>query len=77
MSRWVQEEKRLRRRLAANVRGLRTEKGLSLEAVAHEAAMHWRHWQKVEAGDVGVTLRTIAKMAVALGVEPADLLRAR
>ncbi len=37
--------------------------------------MHWRHWQKVEAGEVGVTLRTVAKLAVALDVEASDLFR--
>jgi transcriptional regulator with XRE-family HTH domain len=61
--------------LAANVRALRTAHGLSMEAVAHEAEMHWRHWQKIEAGDVGVTLRTMAKLAIALGATPSDLLR--
>jgi transcriptional regulator with XRE-family HTH domain len=77
VSRWVQEERRLRRRLATNVRALRTEKGFSVETAAHDGEMHWRHWQKVEAGEVGVTLRTLAKLALALGVEPADLFRAR
>ena len=37
--------------------------------------MHWRHWQKIEAGEVGITLRTLAKLSVALGVEPFELLR--
>ena len=74
MSRWALEEKRLRRRLAANVRALRTERGLSVEAAAHEGDLHWRHWQKVEAGEVGVTLRTIAKLALALGAKASDLL---
>jgi transcriptional regulator with XRE-family HTH domain len=68
VSRWVQEERRLRRKLARNVRALRTPRELSLEEVAHEAGMHWRHWQKVEAGEVGITLRTLAKLAVGLGV---------
>lgn len=77
MTRWVQEERRLRRLVAANVRAIRTEKGLSLEAISHEATMHWRHWQKVEAGEVSVTLRTVAKLAVALDVTPDALFRAR
>lgn len=77
MTAWEREEKRLRRRVAANVRALRVSRGLTLEAVAHDAGMNWRHWQKVEAGDHGVTLRTLAKLALALDVDPADLLRAR
>lgn len=74
MARWIQEERRLRRQLARNVRSLRTARKLSLEQVAHDAGMHWRHWQKVEAGEVGITLRTLAKLAVGLGVEPSVLL---
>ena len=61
--------------MAANVRALRTLRGLSIEEAAHEGDLHWRHWQKVEAGEVGATLRTLAKLAVALDVPPADLLR--
>jgi transcriptional regulator with XRE-family HTH domain len=64
----------LRRQLAAAVRRIRQEKGLTLEDAAHAAQMHWRHWQKVEAGQVNATLRTLARLSVALGVEPRRLL---
>jgi transcriptional regulator with XRE-family HTH domain len=36
--------------------------------------MNLRHWQKIEAGEINVTLNTLAKLAQALGVDPADLL---
>jgi transcriptional regulator with XRE-family HTH domain len=71
---WPAAEKRLRRQLAASVRRIRQEKKLTLEDVAHRAQMHWRHWQKVEAGEVNATLRTLARLSTALGVEPANLL---
>lgn len=71
---WPAAEKRLRRQLAAAVRRIRQEKKLTLEDVAHRAGMHWRHWQKVEAGEVNATLRTLARLSAALGVEPASLL---
>ena len=29
---------------------LREEAGLALEEAAHEAGIHWRHWQEVEPG---------------------------
>ena len=32
-------------------------------------------WQKVESGEVGITLRTLAKLADVLSVEPGELLR--
>jgi len=74
VARWVQEERRLRRRLAKNVRAIRAAASLTLEEAAHRGDLHWRHWQKVEAGDVGITLRTLAKLSVGLGVEPSALL---
>lgn len=72
---WAQVEMQLRRRLATNVRALRAERHLTLEAAAHQASMHWRHWQKIEAGEASITLRTLAKLAVALEREPTELLR--
>lgn len=61
--------------LAARVRAAREEQGLSLEEAADRGSLHARHWQKIEAGEVRVTLRTVAKLAVALDVPASDLLR--
>jgi transcriptional regulator with XRE-family HTH domain len=47
---------------------------LTLEEIAHRATLHWRHWQKVEAGEVNLTLATLVRLASALDVEPARLL---
>jgi transcriptional regulator with XRE-family HTH domain len=57
------------------LRRIRHDRGLTLEEAAHQASLAWRHWQKIEAGEVGVTLRTLAKMADALNLEPTELLR--
>ena len=65
----------LRKRLARNVRRLRNERGLSLEQAAGDVDMHARHWQKLEAAEIGVSLRTLDKLAVALNTEVSDLLR--
>jgi transcriptional regulator with XRE-family HTH domain len=48
--------------------------GLTLEEAAHRGDLHWRHWQKLEAGEVSPTLRTLARLAETLRVEPGDLL---
>jgi hypothetical protein len=45
-----------------------------MEESAHRARLHGRHWQKVEAGEVNVTLSTLSRIADALGVSVADLL---
>lgn len=70
------EEARLRRRVAKNVRARRAAHGLSREAAAAKASMDVRHWAKVEAGEHAVTLRTLAKLSIALGVDARDLLDA-
>lgn len=67
-------ERRLRRKIATNARELRDGAGLTLEAAAHAAGLHWRHWQKIEAGEVNVTISSLVKVAGALGVDAARLL---
>ena len=37
--------------------------------------MHWRHWQKIEAGHTNLTLFTLVRVADALDVDPSELLR--
>jgi transcriptional regulator with XRE-family HTH domain len=64
----------LRRRLAANARRWRLARSLTVKKAAARAEMHWRHWQRVEAGHTNATLETLLKVANALNVEPADLL---
>ncbi len=67
-------EHHLRVRVAANVRRLREAEKLTVEEAAHRAGIHWRHWQKVEAGETSATLRTVARISNALEVEPGELL---
>jgi transcriptional regulator with XRE-family HTH domain len=71
---WPAVENALRRALALNVRRVREASGLSLHQAAERAELHWRHWQKVEAGEANVTITTVAKIAVALDIDPLDLL---
>jgi transcriptional regulator with XRE-family HTH domain len=47
---------------------------ISQEEAADRAGMAARQWQRVEAG-TAITLRTLVSVAVALGVEVADLLQ--
>lgn len=63
----------LLRRLAVNVRRLRTAASLTVKQAAERAEMHWRHWQKIEAGQNNATLSTIVRVAAALHVTPAEL----
>jgi hypothetical protein len=65
----------LRRRLSVNVRMHRSAAKLTLKVVAVRAAMHWRHWQKIEAGQVNATLQTLVRIATALAIDPSELLQ--
>ena len=75
MARRAATEEDLRRRLAANVRAARKAAGLAVKAASERAEIHWRHWQKVEAGEVNVTLQTVVRIGDALNIDPADLIR--
>ena len=44
-------------------------------SASERAEMHWRHWQKIEAGEVNVTIQTLVRLGDALDMDPADLLR--
>jgi transcriptional regulator with XRE-family HTH domain len=67
-------EQHLRLRLAKNTRRLRGEAGFTLETLAELASMAPRHVQKIEAAEVGATLRTIARLSTALAADPCELL---
>jgi transcriptional regulator with XRE-family HTH domain len=67
-------EHRLRRRIATNVRRLRKELKLSAISASESVGLHWRLWQKVEAGDNNMTLATLIRVAEALDVDPRELL---
>jgi transcriptional regulator with XRE-family HTH domain len=67
-------EEVLRKRLRENVRSRRNAAALTLKKASERAEMHWRHWQKIEAGQVNLTVQTLVRIASVLDVDPADLL---
>lgn len=62
----------LRQVLATNLRRIRHEKGLSQEALAHEAGVDRAHVSKIERGLTHVGIEIIGKFVDVLGVEPAQ-----
>ena len=65
----------LRQVFARNLRALRHAKGISQEGLAYEADVNRTYISKLEKGETDPGLIVIGKLAVALGVEPAELLR--
>ena len=60
---------------AANLRRFRHAKGLSQEDLAYTAGVNRTYLSKLETGATYVELEIIGKLADALEVEPAELLR--
>ena len=59
---------------AANVRRLRTERGLSQEELGEAAGVHRTYIGMLERGEKNVTIYNIERVARALEVKPASLL---
>lgn len=51
------------------IRELRLARGLTQEDLALSVGVGWRHLQKVEAGEVNLTLKTLSRFAAALQVD--------
>jgi transcriptional regulator with XRE-family HTH domain len=61
--------------LAKNIRRLRATRGISQEGLADLAGLHRTYVGSVERSERNVSIDNIEKLAIALGVEPSDLLK--
>lgn len=69
------DDPKLNLRVASTVRRLRLKLGLSQEGFADRCGLHRTYVGAIERGERNVTLETLQKLAEALGVDGADLLR--
>ena len=60
--------------IAANVRRLRTARGLSQEALADVCGYHRTYVGGIERAERNITIATLEALAGALGVDPQSLL---
>ena len=60
---------------ATNLRRLRHENGMSQDDLAYEAEVSRSYLSQLEKGTFYASLKIIGKLAEALDVEPADLLK--
>jgi transcriptional regulator with XRE-family HTH domain len=65
----------LRDVFATNLRRLRHERGLSQDDLAYEAEVSRSYLSQLEKGAFYASLKIIGRLAEALGVEPAELLK--
>lgn len=65
----------LRDVFATNLRRLRHARGLSQDELAYEAEVSRSYLSQIEKGVFYVSLKVVAKLARALEIEPAELLR--
>jgi transcriptional regulator with XRE-family HTH domain len=65
----------LNRNVAENLRLMRERRGLSQEALAARCRLHRTYIGAIERSERNITLKTLAQLATALGVEAPDLLR--
>ena len=65
----------LREAFATNLRRLRHAKGLSQDDLAYEARVSRSYLSQIEKGGFFASLNVLGKLATALEVEPAELLK--
>jgi predicted transcriptional regulator len=68
-------DKRVRERLAVNVRQRRTELGLGVRESADLASVKWEQWEAIERGELNPRMSTLSRIGRALKLDPGDLLR--
>jgi len=64
-----------RKMVGKNVRARREKLGLSQEALAERANMHWTYISGVERAQYNISLESLVRIAKALGCEPHQLLK--
>lgn len=62
-------------RIATQVVTRRKAAGLSVRQAARMGHMHTSTWMRVERGDAALELSTLARVGIALGCHPVDLMR--
>lgn len=65
--------KAIQEQLGTSVRLLREEHGMTQQVAADKSGINVRHWQKLEAGEINVSLITLYRVAELFKVEIAEI----
>src|SRR5215212_313413 len=68
-------EGELQRTVGRNLRAYRLQRGLSQEAFAEVLGVHRTYMGGLERGERNLTLKSLERLAAAVGIDPLDLLR--
>jgi transcriptional regulator with XRE-family HTH domain len=68
-------EGELQRTVGRNLRAYRLQRGLSQEAFAEVLGVHRTYMGGLERGERNLTLRSLERLATAVGMDPIELLR--
>lgn len=64
----------LQARVACNIRKLRIKNNISQRDLAAWANMEYSNLCRIEAGKINITLRTLLRLSIVLGIDPSQLL---
>lgn len=69
----MQNKTGLRRKVANNIKKVRSEVGLTQEEASFRAGLHYKYYQRIESGSVNLTLDSVEKISKAFSVPPKSL----
>lgn len=61
--------------LGGRLSELRKKAGMTQEALAHAAGLHWTYVGQIERGERNLTYKNVLKLARGLGIEPSELMQ--
>jgi transcriptional regulator with XRE-family HTH domain len=63
----------LRRKVAGNIKKIRTQKGYTQERLAELSGFHYKYYQKIESGMVNLTIDSLERLAKTLKISVSKL----
>ena len=69
-----QSAEAIQRRIGERMRELRTKLDMTQEAAPAASGIDYKRWQRLEAGDVNATIKTIVRVAITLSVSFEELI---